>query len=107
MDQLTSQVAEILLNCESNGLAPPYAVSEETYQVQKRSFFARSFPVITKPVEFKSKDEEIFVVSDLHIAAGRHPAGIYRGTENFFADEGFSRFLKHTDSSKKTKKAIL
>ena len=36
----------------------------------------------------------VAVVSDLHLAEGRLKGGTYRGTENFFADEAFGRFLQ-------------
>lgn len=40
--------------------------------------------------------EEIFVVSDFHLGLGRNPAtGRFSRTENFLADEAFSRFLDY------------
>ena len=36
---------------------------------------------------------EVIVISDLHLAAGRDEVGTYRGTENFFNDGAFARFL--------------
>jgi UDP-2,3-diacylglucosamine pyrophosphatase LpxH len=40
-------------------------------------------------------DKEVFVISDLHMAAGLNANGNYDGTENFFADMSISRFLIH------------
>ncbi len=36
---------------------------------------------------------EVVVISDLHLAAGREEIGTYRGTENFFNDDAFVRFI--------------
>src|SRR6478735_4810521 len=59
-------------------------------------------------VSIEMDDREVFVISDLHIAAGLNENGNYDGTENFFADASFSRFLLHL-TSKKTpgKKGLL
>jgi UDP-2,3-diacylglucosamine pyrophosphatase LpxH len=100
------EIAKSLIECEANGFAPSYIVSQDTYK-EKGRFYSRYKPGATTPVQFKSAGEEIFVVSDLHIASGRSPVGVYAGTENFFADDSFSRFLKHAGSNKKTKTAIL
>ena len=40
-------------------------------------------------------DVEIIVVSDLHLASGLGNDGNYSGTENFFGDHAFGRFLEH------------
>ena len=66
-----------------------------------------SFPMVTTPVPFASKKEDIFVISDLHIASGRDRLGVYQGTENFFADEAFERFLTNASWTVKEKKALL
>lgn len=97
----------ILLNCEESGLAPKYVVNKNTYREQKSSFFRQSLPVRTEPVKYNSNREEIFVVSDLHLASGRNFAGVYQGTENFFADDSFLRFINYADNIKKTEKALL
>jgi UDP-2,3-diacylglucosamine pyrophosphatase LpxH len=101
------EISELLLKCEENGLAPPYVVSPDTYKVQKGSLFRHYVPQQTKPVKFESINEEIFVVSDLHIASGKNSIGIFKGTENFFADDSFGRFLDYADSVKKTSRALL
>ncbi len=97
MQQTQNSLAEILLHCEQNGSAPKYIVQEESYKENVR----------TKPIIYNSNGEEIFVVSDLHIASGRNYAGVYKGTENFFADDSFSRFIEDANNTKKTKSAIL
>ncbi len=100
-------ITQILLDCENNGTAPRYIVQPDTYKQEKYSLFKKSKPVRTNPVKYKSNGEEIFVVSDLHIGTGKDKAGVYPGTENFFADDSFSRFLEYAGKIKKTKSAIL
>lgn len=100
-------ISEILLKCEEDGTAPGFQVQLDSYKEQKTTLFQQFRPVRTKPIELTTNGEEIFVVSDLHIAAGRNKAGVYQGTENFFADDSFYRFLKYADKQKKTDKAIL
>jgi len=107
MQQNNQAIAEILLNCEENGTAPKYFVNQNTYRQQSSSFFGQPLPVRTEPFIYNSDGEEIFVVSDLHIASGRNYAGVYKGTENFFSDDSFYRFLKYANTIKKTKNAIL
>lgn len=84
-----------------------YVVQDKTYQQEKTSWFKKSFPVRTDPVKYKSDGEEIFVVSDLHIGSGRNDAGVFPGTENFFADDSFKRFLDYANGFKETKNALL
>jgi len=103
----SNKIAELLKHCEENGDAPEYVVQDETYKMRKSSLFSQSLPVRTKPVEYTSGGEEIFVISDLHIASGRNDAGVYPGTENFFADDSFKRFLQYAVKKKKTKNAII
>jgi UDP-2,3-diacylglucosamine pyrophosphatase LpxH len=107
MQKEHNPIAEILLNCEENGTAPKYIVQTDSYKEQSTRLFQQALPVRTKPVIYKSVGEEIFVVSDLHIASGRNYAGVYRGTENFFADDSFYRFLQYAQTTKKTDKALL
>lgn len=91
-----NEVVRLLLECESEGgLAPPYVVQQDTYREQHVPFLRPARPVRTGPVPYDAEGREVFVVSDLHIAAGRNPAGVYKGTENFFADDSFLRFLDH------------
>lgn len=104
---MRSSTAEILLRCEQEHIAPPYVVAPETYREGRSSILQQSFPVRTKPVPLKTYGEDIFVVSDLHIAAGRNEAGVYPGTENFFADDSFGRFLKYATKVKNSSRAML
>ncbi|MEO6722779.1 MAG: hypothetical protein ABIN67_20595 [Ferruginibacter sp.] len=41
----------------------------------------------------------VFVISDLHLAAGLNTCNNFEGTENFFADDSFVRFLDHLQSN--------
>jgi UDP-2,3-diacylglucosamine pyrophosphatase LpxH len=104
---MENNITELLLNCEGKGIAPTYVVNQQTYRGQKSPFFHHSLPERTEPVKYNSEGEEIFVVSDLHIASGRNSIGIYKGTENFFADDSFYRFLEYAHRTKETPKAIL
>jgi UDP-2,3-diacylglucosamine pyrophosphatase LpxH len=56
---------------------------------------AEKIPYGEKRIRISSGDKEIFVISDLHMAAGLNANGNYDGTENFFADKSLSRFLDH------------
>lgn len=59
-------------------------------------------------VSIEMDDREVFVISDLHIAAGLNENGNFDGTENFFADNSFSRFLLHLTTRKtQDKKGLL
>jgi UDP-2,3-diacylglucosamine pyrophosphatase LpxH len=51
-------------------------------------------------VEIPAPKEDIIIVSDLHISAGRTADGSYSGTENFFADESFARMLAHVQKGR-------
>jgi UDP-2,3-diacylglucosamine pyrophosphatase LpxH len=50
-----------------------------------------------KLIEITSGEKDIFIISDLHLAAGLNTNGNYDGTENFFADSSFVRFLDHLE----------
>jgi UDP-2,3-diacylglucosamine pyrophosphatase LpxH len=59
-------------------------------------------------VSIETGDKDLFVISDLHMAAGLNGNGNYDGTENFFADYSLSRFLDHIrDRVSLDKKALL
>ena len=107
MDNTKKIVYELLKNCEENGITPKYIVQDDTYRMAKSALFSQALPVRTQPVKYRTNGEEIFVISDLHIAAGRNNAGVYPGTENFFSDDSFKRFLEFADRTKKTEKALL
>jgi UDP-2,3-diacylglucosamine pyrophosphatase LpxH len=54
-------------------------------------------PYGDKLIEIPSFGKDIFIISDLHLAAGVNTNGNYDGTENFFADNSFVRFLDHIE----------
>ena len=97
-------IAELLAGCEKTS---PYVVKSETYKEARSPFFHPSIPVRTNPEKYDAVGHEIFVVSDLHIAAGKDRAGVYDGTENFFANQAFARFLSYANKNKKTPNAVL
>ena len=68
---------------------------------------AEKIPYGQETVNFSSGGKNIFVISDLHMASGLNANNNYEGTENFFADSSFSRFLNHLQSKQGGKKAIL
>lgn len=104
---LTEEISKILLNCENEYPENKYIVNPATY-AGTLPLFKKSTPEIVPPVEYKcTAEEEIFIVSDLHISSGRNKSGVYPGTENFFADNQFSRFLEYAHNQKKSERAIL
>jgi predicted phosphodiesterase len=58
-------------------------------------------------VHLNSGGNDIFVVSDLHLAAGTRADGTYDGRENFFSDGVFQRFLRFVSGRKKSSNAVL
>lgn len=68
-----------LAGCEDEGLTSPYLST----------------------LDLPSAEGDIYVISDLHLAAGIEKDSKYSGTENFFYDEFFSRFVKHIKSKNK------
>jgi UDP-2,3-diacylglucosamine pyrophosphatase LpxH len=54
--------------------------------------------------EIPAPKEDILIVSDLHIGAGRTADGSYSGTENFFADDSFARMLAHVQKERVEKR---
>ncbi|MDN3657858.1 hypothetical protein QWZ08_19555 [Ferruginibacter paludis] len=84
-----------------------YKRDPDSYHEQKSGIFQPSYPKRSTPIPHDGKGQEIFVVSDLHMASGKNRDGVYNGTENFFADESFARFLDHIGQIKKTKTALL
>jgi len=81
-----NSVSELLTNCETNGTAKPYMMDCGNIE---------------------SDGKEVIVISDFHIAAGKGEEGKYAGTENYFADGTFTRFLDHIKLKALDKKAIL
>lgn len=49
-------------------------------------------------VSKKSNGADIYVISDLHLGSGLNANSNYEGTENFFADDSFVRFLNYLQS---------
>ena len=58
-------------------------------------------------VNIPAKNNCIYVISDLHLAAGVNECGNFDGTENFYADNSFARFLDHLQSKCVTNRATL
>ena len=87
MTHSTSEIAQILLHCEEDGSAPPYVFLEAASNATDINVSEGAI------VPYASRGGDVFVVSDLHLAAGRGRDGRYDGCENFFADAGFRRFL--------------
>jgi UDP-2,3-diacylglucosamine pyrophosphatase LpxH len=52
-------------------------------------------------VSIDSKGRKIYVLSDLHLASGLNTNGNYEGTENFFADQSFHRFVDYVQENVK------
>ncbi len=68
----TAAIAQLLQQCEQNGTAPAYAGR----------------------IAMESRGRDVVIISDLHMSAGRGLDGNYSGTEDFFADAGFVRFIE-------------
>ncbi len=60
-------------------------------------------PEPARVVEIPAPKGDIFIVSDLHISAGRTADRSYSGTENFFADESFARMLTRAQKAREEK----
>lgn len=58
-------------------------------------------------VEYQFDGEDIFVISDLHMGAGRQHNGNYNGCENFFADNSFARFVRRLMADNSNAKKLL
>jgi UDP-2,3-diacylglucosamine pyrophosphatase LpxH len=87
-------IARLLLRCEDAGGA-----AHE---------YVRSNPDNPRPpVPIDSHGDEIFVISDLHLADGLGPDGRYGGNENFFCDSSFRRFLREAQSKPRSTNAVL
>ena len=52
-------------------------------------------------------DCKIFLISDLHIARGIGADKLYAGTENFFSDAAFSRWLDYCQLQNTGEKGVL
>src|SRR5438309_10796779 len=87
-------IARLLLRCEdAGGPAPEYV---------------RSDPDNPKPpVPIDSHGDEVFVVSDLHLADGQGEDVRYDGSENSFCDNSFRRCLSYAHANLTSTKPIL
>ena len=56
---------------------------------------------------FASDGRKVYVISDLHLAAGLNTNGNYDGTENFYADDSLVRFLDHLQEKSTSSGAML
>ncbi|HYM20409.1 MAG TPA: hypothetical protein VEW28_05320 [Candidatus Kapabacteria bacterium] len=84
-----TETTSLLLTCEQTGAAPPYN------------------EVFNSIVDLPTEAHEIYIISDLHIGAGLGPNATYSGTENFYADAAFHRFLHYAMNSDRSKKNLL
>jgi UDP-2,3-diacylglucosamine pyrophosphatase LpxH len=66
-----------------------------------------SLPYSEGIVKAQFQNRRVFVISDLHLAGGRNESGNYKGTENFFADESFARFLKYLHEADSRKSLLI
>ena len=81
----TLAIAKLLEHCEQNGAAPPYGGQ----------------------IRLESRGRDVVIISDLHMSAGRGLDGNYSGTEDFFADEGFVRFLRSFGGQRERKTVLV
>nr|WP_294793635.1 metallophosphoesterase [uncultured Mucilaginibacter sp.] len=58
-------------------------------------------------VNYLFKGNDIFVISDLHLAEGKDKDGNYSGSENFFADGSFQRFIHRLMEKRKEGSGML
>ncbi len=58
-------------------------------------------------VKIESAGKDVFIISDLHLAAGVNASNNYDGTENFFADTSFVRFINSLEVEGTSKRSIL
>ncbi len=72
MTESNTSISEILMKAEKS--EPAFVYSKEM-------------------LKMNSDGKDIFVISDLHISEGKDQNGNYSGTENFFFDDSFERFI--------------
>jgi UDP-2,3-diacylglucosamine pyrophosphatase LpxH len=101
MKSATREIADLLLHCEETAVAPPYVCDDGATE----SVNINESPGPIVPVD--SGGEDIFIVSDLHVASGRGADGRYDGCEKFYFDESFGRFLDHARRSCRSPNPIL
>lgn len=73
---------------------------------QENNSSEQSFSVKSQ-IDFASGGKSTFVISDLHLAAGINNSSNYAGTENFFADQSFLRFIDHLENKNGNATALL
>ncbi|RYZ27643.1 MAG: hypothetical protein EOO10_12090 [Chitinophagaceae bacterium] len=56
---------------------------------------------------FRANGRKIYVLSDLHLASGLNTNGNYEGTENFFADQSFHRFIDYVQEKVNERSGVL
>jgi len=54
-------------------------------------------PDRTPLARIAAKGRDVVIISDLHVGGGMNAAGIFGGTENFFADTSLARMLRYVD----------
>jgi UDP-2,3-diacylglucosamine pyrophosphatase LpxH len=106
MSELSESISTILARYEGNGL-PEYTIDPVTYTVRRKWFFWFDRPTTTRAVEYNADGRDIFIVSDLHLGSGRSRRGTFPGTENFFGDEAFERFLRCASATARERLAVL
>jgi UDP-2,3-diacylglucosamine pyrophosphatase LpxH len=74
-----SDIYSVLTGCEEDGLTSAYASA----------------------LKILSGEEDIYIISDLHLAAGLEEDAKYAGTENFFYNDSFFRFIRYIKSKNK------
>ena len=92
MQPIHSDITHLLLRCEEESIAPEYVVGGGEYP---------------RVVYREGEERQVVVVSDLHLAAGLDADNRYGGTENFFSDEAFARFIEHMRAEVKGEGGIL
>src|ERR1043165_6252990 len=58
-------------------------------------------------VPFSSNGRKVYVISDLHIANEMNKNGNYAGTENFYADQSFVRFVDYLQQQAEARTGML
>ena len=74
-----NQIQSLLLDCENSGKTLKYSEKE---------------------IKMELRETDIYIISDLHMGEGIQINFSYQGTENFFADSSFKRFIEHIKESK-------
>lgn len=89
----TAQVNTSSIHLHLTTIGPQYDFPEDTYGESIK--------------EISAGGKDIYVISDLHLAAGINANSNYDGTENFFADKSFARFVQHIIQNAAGKTSLL